>query len=349
MNKTSTLEIIQNLRQEGLDLTNLNEKQIIRIEKTLKAKIKLDKSLDINDLEAVIHLLRTQSEHLELFLNEDFSTVREMLQNKKYVFFSADSLNKIKAKAEKLKPFLRDFFFDELIAYARRCIDDNHYRALYEFLSISTLLDEEILNVIRKQMEQRFLLFSETFRLHANKKPDKVLSLMNPFFYRCINVLNRDAIFEDRVIRFHDLIFNKKREVSSNIFICLIYSLTNYSPFGESNKETILQNHRYSVDQGAHIPVKRYKNSNFRGGSECKVKTKSTFNFQNLLVLTIPTLIIIIFFSYYAPKDHHSKSLPMTEGFSQEMQNLKHLTPSREGWKYNRLYNNYLPDAKTIQ
>src|SRR5690554_7818359 len=103
---------------------NLSESEIIRIEKTLKAKIKLDQSLDINELEAVIHLLRTQSEDLELFFHSDFNPLRKILQGKDFVILSTDALNKIKVKGEKLKPFLSIYFFEELIQYARKCMDE---------------------------------------------------------------------------------------------------------------------------------------------------------------------------------------------------------------------------------
>jgi len=361
LNKTTTLEIIQNLRKEGLDLMNLSESEIIRIEKTLKAKIKLDQSLDINELEAVIHLLRTQSEDLELFFHSDFNPLRKILQGKDFVILSTDALNKIKVKGEKLKPFLSIYFFEELIQYARKCMDEHHYRALYEFLNLQFLLDEKVLDVIRTQIEQRFLLLSETFRLHANKKSEKIFPLMNPYFYRCINELNKDAVFEDRVINFQDDIIHKQYDISKNVFIRLIFSLTFYIPIEEGNKENILQNHRYCLDQGAYEVRKRNEKPSFKGDSETKkAKTSFNFDFMNLIRLIIPLIILVYYFNNSGSKTFQNHNYTRSvydskydsEELTQQIQKMKYIQDSKSRIKNNEknsLYNDYLPNAATIQ
>ena len=357
MNKTTTLEIIQNLRKEGLDLMNLSESEVIRIEKTLKAKIKLDQSLDINELEAVVHLLRTQSKSLELFFHADFNPLRKILQGKDFVILSANALNKIKAEGEKLKPFLSTYFFEELIHYARKCLDEHHYRALYEFLNLRFLLDEKVLDVIRTQIEQRFMLLSETFLLHASKKSDKIFPLMNPYFYRCINELNRDAVFENRVMIFQDDIIHKQYDIPKNVFIRLIFSLTYYIPLEESNKEIILQNHRYSADQGAYEVRKKNEKLNFKGDSEIKkAKTSFNFDFINLIRLIIPLMIVVYYFnnsgSTSSRNYNYSRSVYDSEELTQQIQKFKHIQESKNRIKNdgkNNLYNDYLPNAATIQ
>ncbi|MEX2485810.1 MAG: hypothetical protein WED10_14660 [Brumimicrobium sp.] len=352
MRKITTLEIIQNLRQEGLDLSNLSENKIIRIEKTLKSRIKLDQSLDINELEVIIHLLRTQAHNLELFLHEDFDPVRKMIQNKDYIIFNKESLQKVKTNGQDLKIFLGEFFFEELISYARRCFNNHHYRALYSFLNIQSILSPKIVDNIRKQMEQRFLLFSETFRLHANKKPDKVYPLMNPYFYRCINLLNRDAVFEDRIMNFQNLLIDKDNEVTSRVSIRLIFSLTHYSPIGESNKRVIDQNYKYSVSEGAYERRDRNPNPNFKGDSVCNYRSKSGFNWNSISILIVPAVIVFFIVFKNNSNSREPKIFKVNQHILNQFQDTVHKSFGRKKWKNtyeDDLFNDYLPDKQTIQ
>ena len=354
MNKTSTLEIIQNLRRQGLDLGSLDEKQIIRIEKTLKAKIKLDQSLDINEIESIIHLLRTQAKNLELFFHKDFSSIRMIVQNDKYIFFDKESLQKINDKGEQLKPFLSEFFFDELTSYARRCIDRGHYRALFAFLQIRSILDDEILNIIRKQIEQRFLFLTETFRLYMNVSSDtnKVLPLMNPYFYRCINQLNRDAVFEDKVMNFQSFIVDKESEINSSIFLRILFSLTLYSPYGEVNKKMTKNNHEYSIYKGAHERKDRSKSAYFKGGSSTGSNVERSNNFKVVFRWIVPAIFIISILYKYNSNKQSNGDYGIPKVLKEQLDQAKKRNNAIKhslNIKDKLLYDEYLPNNKTIQ
>jgi hypothetical protein len=352
LNNTTTLQIIENLRNEGLDLNNLSENQIIRIEKKLKARIKLDQSLDINEVEAIIHLLRTQAINLELFFHDDFNPLRKIIQNKDYVIFSKDAFQTIKAKGPELKSFLGEFFSEELISYARKCTDNIHYRALYHFLHLRDFLDDKILDTVRHQVEQRFLLLSETFRLYASKKVDKIEPLLNPYFYRCVNLLNRDAIFEGRIMDFQNLIIEKENHITSRLFVRLIFSLTHYLPVGEHNKDIIKQNHSYSISEGAYETKIKGKNQYFKGATFCNVDPKFKFNFQSLAIFIIPAIIVLsmIYRNYPSSRDYNVNQID--QRFLEQLKNTNQKSIGRKTWENMRqddLYKDYLPNSETIQ
>jgi len=371
LNKTTTLEIIQNLRQEGLDLVNLSESEIIRIEKTLKARIKLDQSIDINEVEAIVHLLRTQSKSLELFFHDDFIPVRNLLQNKEFVFFNTYLLDRASRNGEQLKVFLGTFFFDELTGYARLCFEVDHYRALFEFLNLRLILDEEITDNIRKQMERRFMLLSETFRLHANDKPEKVLPLFNPYFYRCINQLNRDAIFEVRIMNLLSLILNKQKALSKVDLIRIIFSLTFYVPVEEGNKKVWEQNRSYSSHHGAKEIKGKYDEANFKGGTRVKGNTiKKEYSSRSIFALIIPFLLVIGFIYKMTISGSRSGGQHFDQRFTPaeikkdyvnqvreakqnwEEKNAKDVREAKElnhNYRTATLLTGYLPNAATIQ
>jgi hypothetical protein len=302
LSKITTLKIIENLEKEGLDLVNLSEREIIRIEKTLKAKIKLDESIDINEVEVIIHLLRKESENLGLFFNDNFKPIRDIIQNKQFIFFNEYTLTNTKAVGVKIKPFLEEYFHEELTNYARKCFESDHYRALYEFLSIHVVLDDKILDNVRKQMDKRFLLISETFRLHTIRKENVISSLINPYFYRCINLLNRDAVYEDRIMDFQNTIINKKDELPKSYFVRMIFCITYFLAFEESNKENINQNHQYSINEGARETHDKFDKVKFKGGSKYK-SIRSNYNLTSILRLAFPIIGIILFFNYYSSRN----------------------------------------------
>ena len=360
MNKTTTLEIIQNLRQEGLDLMNLNESEVIRIEKTLKAKIKLDKSLDINEVEAIIHLLRTQSKSLEIFFHDDFLPVRKILQNEHFVFFNTHSLHLVYTNRQQLKLFLGTFFFDELTGYARLCFDNDHYRALYEFLNRQIILNEEVVDEIRNQMERRFMLLSETFRLYANDKPEKVIPLFNPYFFRCINQINRDAIFEDRIMNLLNVVLNKQNVLSKFDLIRIIFSLTFYLPVEEGNKEVWKQNRSYSSQHGAKEIKGKYGDANFKGGIRVnRKKANQNYNPRNILALIIPFVLVIGFLFKAVTSGNrsgrHQMRHQMTHPFTPEPIKKNYMNPVSEIREVSEndetttLLSDYTPNAATIQ
>jgi hypothetical protein len=361
LSKTNTLEIIQDLKAEGLDLENLSEIQIIRIEKTLKARIKLNQSLDINELESVIYLLRNKHEELVLLIHPDFKVIREIIENKEFIFFSTFSLYSAKLKGEKLKYFLKEFFFEELTSYARKCIEDGHYRALHEYLQVQTIFEEEILNNLRKQLELRFILLSETFRLHKDNKPEKIVPLMNPYLYRCINELNRDVAFDTKVNHFHSLILNSQKEISKDHFIRLIFCVTIYKPIGEEYKKLAQHNHDYAVNRGAYELSDTFNKANFKGGtSSGRVKIKDLFGSENYSirkrskqkqkytwrknwVLIIPAVLFTYYLYTNSYKNSKSDNTAERKEIINKLSNYTNITD-----RANNLYKDYTPNAATI-
>ena len=204
------------------ELVNLTEKEIIRIEKKLKAEVKMGGSLDINQVNSIVKFLKKNKYELQLFFTEKFSWFREIVTHPdELIVFPMTHAGLFKLDDE-LKDFVSDNFQTELTQYSALCLYNNHYRALNSFLAYSPVIPEKILEDIQLKMIQKLEYGIECIEIDVNELEKKIVHLFNPFFFRCINFLE-NIHFEDLMNELtNSLVENlkKKQAISKGFVFC---------------------------------------------------------------------------------------------------------------------------------
>ncbi|MEN8927326.1 MAG: hypothetical protein ABF242_03415 [Flavobacteriales bacterium] len=285
----SILTQINKLNIPAEELVNLTDKELIRIEKRLKAEVKMGGSLDMNEVNSILKLLKDNQEELHIFLDEKFKWLRRILADPKTIVFFPLSHSGLIDLDDELQDFITVNFKTELIDYSAFCLYQNHYRALNSFLAYHPVLPEEIKEDIQGKMMQKIKFGIECIDIKVNNISEKIIHLYNPFFFRSINFLE-NIHFEDLINELTNSLINrvdKEKQLTR-----ALYAMANFKSSDAEMRSVLSQNRAYAIDRGVG-EVSNFKKHPKGGTTNKQLLGTSDFNLRNLMWI----VVVVIFFA----------------------------------------------------
>ena len=193
------LNDIEALLPNQIDVWNLTDQELIRIEKQLKSQAKLDDSIDLNRIQVVLNMLKEHSAGLSVIYEKINVPLRMILKNPTQGYcVGVNTIRNLPAQPA-LEKLLADGFREDLKLYVGKCIKDNHYAGLYTLLQYSPYLAIDFLDQLNHILRQKINYIIEILRIQSSEKiAIRAEAVMNPFFYRCLNLLG-PSIFTDQM------------------------------------------------------------------------------------------------------------------------------------------------------
>lgn len=286
------LSIISKLNLSTEELARLSDKDLIRIEKKLKAEGNLNKQVTINDIENVITLLKVNRKELIRLYEPNLYEFRQLLINPQSKNFTPSI--KHKDYDESFITFINQYFEDSLKTYITNCLNDNHFRSLHSFLYFRDLLSPELLEMISQSIVAKLEFGLEYHKITNQKKYSKATYLDNPYFYRCINKLS-PIQFESTVIDLVNLLSIKLKKYKNNYYHQITFAIS----FFESSRSDVKKYFSHLREQAEFKGVVEEdygnsKNKTQRGGTiNVYDVTRTNFVVPAIIIFAILFIIIV--------------------------------------------------------
>ena len=129
---------------------DLIHQDIIRIEKILKAEIKMESSLNINYLNTFLDAVKNNKNEWLLLFSETY--IVQILQNQKKRFFKSVDF---KIDAPELKIFLEKYLKQDLIFLCENAFKNSKYHTLIDLIQYKTILPNEVIDFIERKSIQK--------------------------------------------------------------------------------------------------------------------------------------------------------------------------------------------------
>lgn len=237
------------LELDAESIHSLSEKEIVRIEKRLKADIKLNKTIDSNQLELVLTVLRKYYEEFKILHNPSYDLLREILFQPER-FCGGELCHGItNPEDERIAEFISAFFLEDIRSYADMCMRNDHYYGLHSLLVNSAILPPALKDEISKKCLFKIEYGTECLESDASELQRKIGVLANPYFYRCLNQLGAGN-FEEEVRIFSNTNVGCHNKSSYVLFSKIMYALGFFTPVKQSFVKTLKQNKKAAYNEG---------------------------------------------------------------------------------------------------
>lgn len=249
------------------ELNNLSEKEIIRLEKKLKAEVVLGNEIDINQVNQLIDSLRNSQDNLKYVTTQDTKWLRNIISNpRKLITFPINETPK-QAAPDEAKQFIEEKFSAEITEYFSTCLKENHYRALHCLLFYHTILPNSILDEIQAKMIQKMEYSIECLNINASGLNRKIFFLYNPFFFKCLNFLD-PTITESLLPTLVNLII-RKSETNKTLYR-VHFCMGMYLPVSGNLKRVLKQNQQFAMSKGVsqNLDYVKYPKGETRSSSD---------------------------------------------------------------------------------
>lgn len=244
------MSILKQLKEINIDLdstTSLTPQEIIKIEKRLKAEIRLHGSLTINDVEKIINTLKNHTTELNLLYHIDFLYLRKVILNPdKLITFKAKNLN-LKSYPETFILFIATNFREELEAYVNLCLKTNHYNALHCLLNYNSILGSELQDIIVDKLRKKLEFGVEYLGMYPSGSFTKVTYLSNPYLFRCLTQ-SGSYYYENNIV---DLInWSANRTNIEKFYLCILFAIGEYKSSRTDLADIIKENKEIASQNG---------------------------------------------------------------------------------------------------
>lgn len=285
------LSIISNLNLSTDELANLSDKDLVRIEKRLKAEGNLNNQITINDIESVITLLKVNKKELTRLYEPGLFEFRQLLIKPEPKNFTPSI--KHKDSDESFITFINKYFSESLKTYITNCLNDNHFRSLHSFLYFRDLLSPELLEMISQGIAAKLEFGLEYHKITNQKKYTKANYLENPYFFRCINKLS-PIQFESTVIDLVNFLIIKLKEYKNKYYHQITFAIS----FFETSRSDVKKYFKHLREQAEFKGVieedyGNSKNKTQRGGT-INIYQESEINVVVVTILVFAVLFTII-------------------------------------------------------
>lgn len=259
----------------SLSLSDLDEKHIIRIEKELKAQMKLDASIDANQIESIITLLREEGNNLRLLYMPALDPLKSILMNPSGpIQVIGDVKIEFSIYSEAFVSFLERRFSNELNAYVDKCIIEDHYRALTGFLNYLSIFPEELQEKIRIKLLQKLEFAYELIQIKSFDWQGKLLFIFNPFFYRALSKLGA-IVFESAFIDLYNAFIVLKTNESRHARF--LYASSCFISVQSGLRELLQENRKNAYRFGARESIDgKNKGGTYTNGQSSRTYTRSS-------------------------------------------------------------------------
>lgn len=258
----SLLAEIEELGITAVQLMELSDSELIRIEKKLKMEMRMNDRIDRNLIDRVLAVLKENRIELQRLYQTQYDGLRKVLTTPtKFWVFKVDQAPEYDPE---FAQFLTRYFKDELQAYLDACLEDEHYKALHAVLQYHSIIGFELTQPLVGKMKQKMVFMTESVRMKSASLEAKLTPGMNPFFYRCLNRLG-GIQFESE---FRDLLnFSVDHLSDRKLKLRMLFSMGAYQSVNDQMREVIRQNREAASSYGV---VENFSNSggnNNRGGT----------------------------------------------------------------------------------
>ncbi len=294
------MALIQQLQNFNLDLTKLHElseKDIIRIEKQFKAEVKLNDSLDMNDLEQVIQVIRHHKQDMIWLMSEELKLIKSILTNpEKFLFKKGEvSINTAIDKTT-FSQFLETYFSKELRFYVDHCIKNEFYNSLHSLLKFQSILTPQLLDEIQQKLSNKLSYAVECVAILATDISRKISYCTNPFFYRVLSQLG-SGHYENLIIELLNTTINKLNK--KKLHWEIVFAMGSFVAQGESLKNTLRSNKSTAFQHGVReTKINRITGRATGGasssGSAIRDEDKSKGSNKGVLMIFFVIAIIVL-------------------------------------------------------
>lgn len=245
------MALIQQLQKFNLDLTKLHElseKDIIRIEKQFKAEVKLNDSLDMNDLEQVIQVIRHHKQDMIWLMSDELKLIKSILTNPEKFFFKKGEIT-INTAIDKtvFSQFLETYFSKELRRFIDNCIKNEFYNSLHSLLKFQSILTPQLLDEIQQKLTNKLSYAVECVAILATDISKKISYCTNPFFYRVLSQLG-SGHYENLIIELLNTTINKLNK--KKLHWEVVFAMGSFVAQSESLKNTLRSNKSTAFQHG---------------------------------------------------------------------------------------------------
>lgn len=228
---------------------NLTEKEIIRIEKRLKAELNLNKNLDINDIDLILVMLRNhRSEFVKLF-SPVYDQLRQILMDPEHFVVVEPDKPVLEKVDEKMINFISDFFYKDLNTHVSSCFKLEHYNGLNALLIYVNMLPGSVKEEIIEKCLYKIEFATECLTINASNLRTKIRAVTNPYFFRCLNKLN-PIHFEEEVRILSNKNVKRHENSSDGLFSRIMYAIGFFNPVKQSFASTVKGNQKVAYNEG---------------------------------------------------------------------------------------------------
>ena len=260
----SILTLLNDLNISEDELKNISSKDVIRIEKQLKAKVKLDETIDINEVEKVITALKNNLTELSCFFSSDLDKLRLIL-TKNGVYQLYNKPNFTNTPTTEFLSFLNLHFHDKIKEYILICISESHYNALNSCTYYHNYFDTALMDNTCNQLIKKIEFATECINIHSYDIQEKIDFLSNPYFYRCLNNLGS--------IQFESVISKLMSSISlvheeSIYYSKIIYALSFFNSSSTEISKTLKNNKEWAISLNVSEIVYNSESKKTNGGTK---------------------------------------------------------------------------------
>lgn len=271
------MSILTQLHHFGISpdsLSNMDERDIVRIEKRLKAQAKLDQSIDINETEQIVAVLKHNRTELIYFFHDDLTSLRKILTKQgHFQIFTQPTFKDV--PSDNFRAFLRINFSEQITGYVRNCLNEDHYNALNSILYYHSYFDEQLLDSISQKMMKKITFGKECIDIRATNILPKIDHLSNPYFYRCLNLLGPTQ-FEEIIGELTSSLIKVIGEAS--YYYKVVFAMNSFAPSAKAYKAALEKNAKTAEIAGVIETPFIPEQGKTKGGTEFKFKSnKFTF------------------------------------------------------------------------
>ncbi|NOQ74180.1 MAG: hypothetical protein GQ574_19385 [Crocinitomix sp.] len=297
------MALIQQLQNFNLDLTKLHElseQDLIRIEKKFKAEIRLNDSLDMNDLEQVIYVLKHHQQDMIWLMTDELKLLKSILTNpQKFIVKKGEVSISTEIDRTAFSLFLENYFDKELRQYVDKCIKNDFYNAIHSLLKFQALLTPQLLNELQNKLANKLNYAVECIDISASDISRKVSYCTNPFFYRVLSQLGSGQYESDIVDLLNTTISKLK---TKELHWAIVFAMGSFAAQGEGLKDTLRGNKSTAFQRGVRETKVNRITGRATGGAtssgeplprDPKAKASKSGNYVILFVIAI--IISIVF------------------------------------------------------
>ncbi|NOQ74181.1 MAG: hypothetical protein GQ574_19390 [Crocinitomix sp.] len=334
----SLFKQIENLGIPIKELAELTEQDIIRIEKKLKAQVRLDNTLDTNDVVKIVHALRKEKVNIATLFQGGFKGLLDILQSENEFVYKVNSrFTQLKFEPDFIR-FLASNFEDELKNYVERCIRVDHYYGLHSLLYYTPVISSELLQLISRRLEQKLDFMIESMRIGSEQIEIKTQAAANPFFYRCLNRLG-GIQFESDISTLLNTTLEHIKTKKWNFRI--LFAQGAFRAISDNLKEALAQNKTIAFNAGTRektYPAGKPKGkggttiSRFNSGRKRRPENKASGGSYHYFIW--PIIVAGMLLLRMITADHNDRKIEFPSNFQETitLEDVLHLGTTKGGF-----------------
>lgn len=246
----SIFNIIERLtKEEVISSLPVSTKEIQRVEKALKSYKNLGEEINNQTIDAVMALLQND-DLVRLLFSYELSLFRKAIDGNEIPIFKEEEPEINSTKLEDCKSFLASYLYSDTMTFIEKLIKINHYKCLYGFLFFESIIPDKVIEEIRVLLENKLEFTIEKVIISSNLAEQDVPTIINPYFFRCLNRLNEGSRFDDKLIKLHRTFFSDTLDVSKSFKMKGHYSFYFYQSINSNLNDVFKTNYIIALGYG---------------------------------------------------------------------------------------------------